>query len=745
MNLFKKILISVSLGAMCTAVPIVGSVITNQNFNVVQVQAASAVKVSLSKKGVLTVSGSGTVTKKNVEQAVKNSDKVKKIVIKKGITKIGKRVFEDCYYNTKEIIISNSVKSIGKYAIGEQYLRGKWEKLKKVTMPGKLKLKQDETYKGIYLDTNVCQFGEKTIVKFNTDIDLKTAKHIYCGKFVAKKSDKKYSTAKGAIYTKNGKKLILVPSDMKKFVAGKECTVVDLKKINSYKVRGNKEEIKLDWGEFGKIYWGTGEIVLGKKVKQLKNTKSLHGEITKVNSAKLDKKSMDFLFKKYDGAKIVDMFWENKLLKRTKSADGTIGFTVKNRAVQLKGKGTVNVSNGILTIGGNASTPDATTLKRYCKGEKINRVVIKNGIKNISDKLFKDCGNITAVEFPNSLHRVGKYAFYNTGLTKIENSVQLEGIDSYAFAKTKLTEIELGASCWIDWRYWNNSWGAGDYEIGDSKGAFSDTPLRKVVFSDMVEKIPARCFENCSQLTCVNIPEGVGNIGEYAFAGTAITEIVVPEGLIDKAYTVMGFRAFERCKNLKTVTIPGAANTLEREVFYKCDKLETVRFNTDFDEKISVCLDVGKNWEVSSRDKKFKSVDGMIYTKDGKTLVRIPAGRTEAIVSNQCTTVCTSAIFYSNLIYKGSMEQWDYELAIGKTLKKLEIPKSVTKIDDKKYQTETDAGCDNSSVLTNVIVYSQNLSDKNVNTLMSYLKKLTGTNGKKIFKDSDKSKIFVKN
>ena len=556
MNLFKKTLISILLGVACIAVPIMGSAVTNQNFNMVYVQAAASVKVSLSKKGVLKVSGSGTVTKKSVEHAVKNSDKVKKIVIKRGITNIGKRAFESCG-NTREIIISSSVKSIGRYAIGKQYLGSKWEKLKKVTMPGKLKIEKDKTFKGILLDTNTCRFGNKTTVKFNTDIDLRTAKHIYCGKFVAKKSDKKYSTDKGAIYTKNGKKLILVPAHMSKFVTGKKCTVVDLKKINSYKARGNKEEIRLDWKDFGDRCWGTDIIVLGEKVKQLKNTKSLYGEITKIKSKKLDKKAINFLFKKYDGAKIIDMFWGNKLLKRTKSADGTIGFKVKNRVVKLKGKGTVNVNQGVLTISGNASTPDATTMKRYCKGERINRVVIQSGIKNVSDNLFKDWSNITAVEFPDSLHRVGKYAFYNTGLTKIENSVQLEGIDSYAFAKTKLTEIELGANCWIDWRYWNDSWGAGAYEIGDSEGAFSGTPLRKVVFSDMVEKIPTRCFENCSQLTFVNIPAGVGNIGDYAFAGTAITEIVVPKEAIDRTYTVIGFRAFERCKNLKTVTIPG--------------------------------------------------------------------------------------------------------------------------------------------------------------------------------------------
>lgn len=185
-------------------------------------------------------------------------------------------------------------------------------------------------------------------------------------------------------------------------------------------------------------------------------------------------------------------------------------------------------------------------------------------------------------------------------------------------------------------------------------------------------------------------------------------------------------------------------NTLSREAFRKCDQLETVQFNTNLDEKISLYLDAGKNWEVIKEDPKFKSVDGMIYTKDGKTLVRIPAGRIEAIVSDQCTTVCTSAVFYNNEIHKGK-EQSGYKLAIGKTLKKLEIPKSVTKIDSKKFQTKTNIECDNSSILTNVIVHSQNLNDRDINIFMSCLKKLTGSNGKKMYKDSDKAKIFVKN
>ena len=59
--------------------------------------------------------------------------------------------------------------------------------------------------------------------------------------------------------------------------------------------------------------------------------------------------------------------------------------------------------------------------------------------------------------------------------------------------------------------------------------------------------------------------------------------------------------------------------------------LKNVKFTTALDLGVANRMGDCENFEVSEGDKNYKSVDGMIYTKDGKTLVRIPLGRKKVI------------------------------------------------------------------------------------------------------------------
>jgi hypothetical protein len=52
--------------------------------------------------------------------------------------------------------------------------------------------------------------------------------------------------------------------------------------------------------------------------------------------------------------------------------------------------------------------------------------------------------------------------------------------------------------------------------------------LTELIFSDQVETIPAYIGYGCSDLTNVIIPESATSIGDYAFANTGITELIIP-------------------------------------------------------------------------------------------------------------------------------------------------------------------------------------------------------------------------
>ena len=67
----------------------------------------------------------------------------------------------------------------------------------------------------------------------------------------------------------------------------------------------------------------------------------------------------------------------------------------------------------------------------------------------------------------------------------------------------------------------------------------------------------------------VTIPEGVKEIGDYAFYGcTGLTNVTIPEGV-----TEIGEGAFSDCTGLTSVTIPKSVTTIHREVFMNCPHL----------------------------------------------------------------------------------------------------------------------------------------------------------------------------
>ena len=78
----------------------------------------------------------------------------------------------------------------------------------------------------------------------------------------------------------------------------------------------------------------------------------------------------------------------------------------------------------------------------------------------------------------------------------------------------------------------------------------------------------------------VSVPETVTNngteysvtkIGEYAFQGSAVTSVSMPEGI-----TSIDYNAFSGCQNLESVTLPESLTTLGSYAFSSCKLLKSV-------------------------------------------------------------------------------------------------------------------------------------------------------------------------
>lgn len=99
----------------------------------------------------------------------------------------------------------------------------------------------------------------------------------------------------------------------------------------------------------------------------------------------------------------------------------------------------------------------------------------------------------------------------------------------------------------------------------------TDNPL------SLFETIPNNCFQCCSKLTNVRIPEGVKHIGKNAFGGTEsepappIEAIHFPNTLV-----TIGENAFAYNSKLTSITIPANVTAIGKSAFQKNNNLEDV-------------------------------------------------------------------------------------------------------------------------------------------------------------------------
>ena len=217
------------------------------------------------------------------------------------------------------------------------------------------------------------------------------------------------------------------------------------------------------------------------------------------------------------------------------------------------------------------------------------KTVVITGGTNIAPDAFKGCSGIERLELPKTLQSVGLGAFKGcTGLKSIVlpfvGAEKAGGANThlgYAFGAADykknaasipsgLTVIEL----------------CGAVNVGDY--AFYGTSIKEIVIDDSLKYIGANAFLGCEKLENVKIYDmsswcklNFGNIYAnplyYAYNlyldDALVENLVLPEGLssIDMA-------VFSRCQSIKSVTIPVSVYNIESYAFHHCDNLREVYY-----------------------------------------------------------------------------------------------------------------------------------------------------------------------
>ena len=117
----------------------------------------------------------------------------------------------------------------------------------------------------------------------------------------------------------------------------------------------------------------------------------------------------------------------------------------------------------------------------------------------------------------------------------------------------------------------------GVTEIG--RWAFYYMSVTSVKFPKSLVKLGERAFYGCDGLTRLNLPSSVRIIGELSFARTGLTSVVIPEGVIE-----LGRGAFASCSNLTTVKLPTSLKVIGDCAFQGCDSLTAINVPKGIEE-----------------------------------------------------------------------------------------------------------------------------------------------------------------
>ena len=96
--------------------------------------------------------------------------------------------------------------------------------------------------------------------------------------------------------------------------------------------------------------------------------------------------------------------------------------------------------------------------------------------------------------------------------------------------------------------------------------------LTSVIIPDSVTSFGSYCFYNCSGLTSIIIPDGITSIGDYCFSGcSGLTSVIIPDSV-----TNLGESCFNNCSGLTSIIISDGVTNLKNSCFVNCSSLTSM-------------------------------------------------------------------------------------------------------------------------------------------------------------------------
>lgn len=288
----------------------------------------------------------------------------------------------------------------------------------------------------------------------------------------------------------------------------------------------------------------------------------------------------------------------------------------------------VTLPNGVTTIDSYAFD--------YCTS--LGSVTLPNSITRLDDFAFRSCTSLLSLTIPSKVTTIEEYVFF--GCTSLRSlyfrgdapSVASDALDG----ATNATIYYLpGTSGWgptfggrptmlwdlpVPYTYTTNN---GTITITGYTGSGGAVTIPSTINGLPVTGIESGAFSLSPILTAVTIPNSVTRIGDWAFEQcTGLTSVTIGNGA-----TNIGVRAFYYCTSLTNVTIGYSVKTIGFQAFDRCTSLSGI--------------------SVDALNSVYSSVDGVVLSRDQRTLLICPGGKAgEYLIPNSVTRIEYEAFWF---------------------------------------------------------------------------------------------------
>ena len=189
---------------------------------------------------------------------------------------------------------------------------------------------------------------------------------------------------------------------------------------------------------------------------------------------------------------------------------------------------------------------------------ELKKVVIKDGVTNVSNYALFFLPAATQITLPESVTSIGRYGIaLCSKLNGISLPKAMTAIGDFGLAGNSFTAVSLPD---------------GLQTLG--RGAFDAcASLSGMTLPAAITAVPGKCFNDCTKLLTVDYKGEVTAIGERAFEGCkSLTKAPIPA-----AVTTLGNSAFNGCVALTDVTLPGGVTAVPDACFQDCTALADMK------------------------------------------------------------------------------------------------------------------------------------------------------------------------